>query len=320
MGAELEYHRQTRNSRCATQEFHEVWDYNFEDELSAFVAIASQPNTLLALDTEFPGCLLENPRSGTRWMRHQVLRQNVDELWPIQMGFAVSSSSGLLRGVWTFNLRFDAAVDPHTEESLDFLAKAGIDFPKHRSEGIDAVVFGRRLARSSLVGQHETPCWLTFAGSYDFAYLLKLLTGGQPLPGLPETFDIALSVFCRHCCDLRDFLPKGSLEGLGRSHGVPRQGAAHTAGSDALLTLELFLFIRAAGAPRKPLALRNHSWCSEEMNNYNWASEVWREDGSMGWDECWSGAARAKLYSHAPAWYPHPNVWAMQRRARGFAL
>jgi len=154
----------------------------------------------------------------------------------------VVGANGQLFGVWTFNLYFDANVHAHTAESLAFLQRAGINFPRHAAEGIDVLALGQRLAVSSLVGPHgRTPCWLTFSGSYDWAYLLKMITLGRALPSLPNTFDKVLSYYCPKRYELRDLLPSGSLEVLGQSHGVKRWGCAHTAGSDALLTAELFV-------------------------------------------------------------------------------
>jgi len=196
---------------------------------------------MLALDMEFPGFLRQEPRAGARAARYQALRENVDRLRPIQLGAAIAGADGSLRGVWSFNLQFDADVDLHTEKSVAFLRAAGLDFPRHKTEGIEAAALGRRLAGSMLVGQHgRAPWWITFAGAYDLGYLLKLLTFGRPLPRDFSSFDVALGAFCPRRHELREELPHGSLDSLARKLGVQRYGSAHTAGSDALLTLELF--------------------------------------------------------------------------------
>merc|ERR1719162_2658755 len=117
-----------------------------------------------------------------------------------------------------------------------------MDFYRHRTEGISALAIGQRLANSRLVGA-LAPSWLTFSGSYDWAYLLKLVTLGRALPSQPSTFEKVLSVYCPKRLELRDLLPTGSLEVLGSKHGVKRWGKPHTAGSDALLTLELFVLL-----------------------------------------------------------------------------
>ena len=56
-------------------------------------------------------------------------------------------------------------------------------------------------------------------------------------------FEVLLEGTCAGRHELRDRLPFGSLSSLARSHGVIRYGQAHTAGSDALVTLDLFFRI-----------------------------------------------------------------------------
>lgn len=229
----------------SAKDFHEVWENNFDEEFNALlqtVLKAGGRHAILAMDMEFPGFLCEHPRFSSPAEHYQALRCNVDQLWPIQFGIAVMGTNGVSRGVWTFNLRFDASIDKHAPESLEFLS--GIDFPRHRMHGIDTKAFGRQLADSSLV-RGIAPCWLTFSGSYDWGYLLKLVTLGCALPSSSSEFDRVLAVYCPQRRELRDFLPpraqRLSLEKLGSKHGVKRWGTAHTAGSDALLTLDLFV-------------------------------------------------------------------------------
>lgn len=269
------------NGIDGSREMHEVWAWNLDDEFeSLLAAVAGESGVILALDMEFPGFVYAEPGGGGIGARYEALRENVDSLRPIQLGLAIASADGVLRGVWTFNLSFDVDVDLHTEQSVAFLRAAGINFPRHASEGIDAAALGRKLAGSYLVGQHAgSPCWVTFSGAYDLGYLLKLVTEGQPLPPEPSAFDSVLSVFTPRRHELRDHLPHGSLETLARKHGVKRHGQAHTAGSDALLTLELFLNSKG---------LRRWSWHGEE---------AWGGDGN--------GADVASLYSQMESWYGH---------------
>jgi len=262
----------------------QVWAKNFDMEFGALLAAAAGEagGAIVALDMEFPGFLRQEPRSGARAVRYQVLRENVERLRPIQLGAAVASADGMLRGAWCFNLRFDVDVDLHTAESVAFLRAAGIDFPRHAKEGIEAATLGRRLAGSVLVGQHgRVPWWVTFSGNYDLGYLLKLLTSNRPLPRDFGTFDVALSTFCPRRHELRDELPYGSLDSLAQRHGVKRHGAAHTAGSDALLTLELFL--RVSG---KQAARASHLG-SREAEDARWGTS-WHLDGTNGGAiNCW---------------------------------
>lgn len=225
------------------QRICEVWSWNFDAEFGEFLAAAAAcgDGGLVALDTEFPGFLRVEPQTAHREVRYQALCENCNNLRPIQLGISVSSSSGLLFGTWSFNLCFDIAVDLHTEAAALFLTAAGIDFPRHATEGIDPGRLGHKLATSTLMGSNGCrPYWVTFQGWYDFGYVLKMITG-WPLPQDVARFDNLLDSFFPRRKELRDALPRGSLDTLARERGIDRIGMPHTAGSDALATLELFL-------------------------------------------------------------------------------
>merc|ERR1719199_1363046 len=115
---------------------------------------------------------------------------------PIQVGFAILDSDGTLQGVWSFNLQFDAASDLCTDVAVNFLLSAGVDLPRHALEGINPRVFGFRISSSTMFKRSSAThrLWVAFSGSYDFAYLLKLLTA-KPLPQEPDAFDAALAAF-----------------------------------------------------------------------------------------------------------------------------
>jgi CCR4-NOT transcription complex subunit 7/8 len=268
----------------------DVWAWNFDQEFDALlaaVANSSGTSAVLALDMEFPGFLREERRTDAQAQRYQALRENVDFMWPIQLGVAVSSASGTLKGAWTFNLRFDAEKDHSSPSGMAFLRRVGVNFARHRGEGIPPAMIGRRLASSSLVGWHrQAPWWLTFSGSYDLGFLLKLLSCGRPLPGEASSFDKALSVVCPWRHELRDQLPKGSLEALGKQHGIIRRGQAHTAGSDALLTLELFMQLEYTAYLQKdadwsgmPTGMSTGMW-PQDFNKYSEEEDGWNDLGN----------------------------------------
>ncbi|CAE7853478.1 caf1, partial [Symbiodinium sp. KB8] len=177
----------------------EVFNWNLDTEFNNLLAAAAgdaSGGALLAIDMEFPGFLRQEPRSGARSARYQALRENVDRLRLIQLGAAVADADGTVRGAWSFNLKFDIdATSAAVTRAMSVLnLDAGLDFPRHKKEGIDPVVLGQKLANSSLVGP-RAPSWVTFAGSYDLAYLLKLLTAGQPLPRDFHSFDVQLGMY-----------------------------------------------------------------------------------------------------------------------------
>lgn len=290
---------------AGVKEVHEVWAWNLDEEFRALMTAVSSAasGTIVALDMEFPGFLRQEPRLGPRAVRYQALRENVDKLRPIQLGAAVAGADGVLRGVWSFNLQFNVDVDLHTKKSVAFLRAAGIDFPRHASEGIEAALLGRHLASSMLIGQHgKAPWWLTFSGSYDLGYLLKLLTSGKPLPSDFSDFDGVLAAFCPYRHELRDQLPVGSLDALAREHGIQRYGTAHTAGSDALLTLELYL--KVAGEKSRLLHEgRMNSYGNENWNLHfgvvpGWYTEPWDSDWNSRWG--WEAATCAPSFPPAP--------------------
>ena len=221
-----------------------VWMNNFEQEFDALLSTVygSGPGVIMGFDVEFPGFFREEALwCNDHEIQYQSLRANVDLLMPIQIGVAVAGMDGTILSAWNFNLKFDVDNDLHTESALSFLRTAGLNFEHHACFGIDSSLFGRKLAGSRLVSRHDrVPQWVTLSGQYDFGYLVKLLTG-QQLPPDNDAFQNMLGVLCPCRFELRDRCPYGSLDTLAFQNGVVRRGAAHTAGSDALTTLELYL-------------------------------------------------------------------------------
>lgn len=86
--------------------------------------------------------------------------------------------------------------------------------------------------------------WITFHGSYDFGYLLKVLTQ-QPLPESEKEFFEDLEIYFPTLYDMK-YLMKfcnslhGGLNNLAKLLNVTRFGPCHQAGSDSLLTCTTF--------------------------------------------------------------------------------
>lgn len=265
----------------------DVWSWNFDAEFSELIAAAAAcgEGAVLGLDTEFPGFLHEEPTLAGRAVRYQSLRENVNNLQPIQLGVAVAGEDGSLYGVWSFNLQFDVAVDLHTEASVAFLTAAGVDFPRHATEGIDPALVGRRLAASPLVGRSGSrPRWITFQGWYDFGYLLKLIRR-WPLPQDVSDFDTVLAAFFPNRHELRDALPRGSLDSLARDYGVKRFGAPHTAGSDALATIELFLQVETSGTSGVPRPAPQPTGGNHQSGRGVWEAPTMTAPEAGGWQD-----------------------------------
>jgi CCR4-NOT transcription complex subunit 7/8 len=179
---------------------------------------------------------------------YELVKRNVDDLKLLQVGIALSGPTGRFPVAWQFNIRgFDPALHPHAPASIAMLREQGMDFAMLNEFGIDPKDFAPGFRRSGLACGRLTRT--AFSGSYDFAYLAKALTGGQPLPDTLDGF-LALvrrlfghSVFdVKHlarCCAMR-----GGLEQVATALGVKRAvGRAHCAGSDSLLTTDVLLLM-----------------------------------------------------------------------------
>lgn len=213
----------------------EVWTGNLQHEVGLFRR-AMRSAAVVAIDTEFPGVIQENAWKEPEETHYRAMKERVELLPVIQIGLALASSDGQCLGVWNFNLAYNLATDLHTDAAVNFLRACGVDFDRHASEGIDASSLGVMLKSSGL----SSCAWVTFCGMTDLLYLMQLVQPEHQLPQTLRGFQCLLKETCVTHQELRDRLPWGSLSSLARSHGVIRYGQAHTAGSDALVTLELF--------------------------------------------------------------------------------
>lgn len=170
---------------------------------------------------------------------------------------------------WQFNFKFSLEEDMYSEVSIEALRSAGVDFPRLNTEGIEPDDFGSLLMSSGLVCEEEVH-WISFHGGYDFGYLTKLLLI-EPLPDdefefdrymkkfFPSIYDIKFlmkSAIKQHAMGhitpldpngsevLQKFEQKSGLENLAETLKIKRQGVAHQAGSDSLLTGKVFFKMR----------------------------------------------------------------------------
>jgi CCR4-NOT transcription complex subunit 7/8 len=203
----------------------------------------------VAIDTEFPGVVAKptGPFRSAKEYNYHTVKCNVDLLKVIQIGFTFYDSSGSRpEGVstWQFNFSFDLVQDLYAQESIEFLRHSGINFERHVKEGIAVNTFAEVLMSSGIVLSDEIH-WISFHGSYDFAYLLKILTC-QLLPDDEEAFFDLLHTYFPSLYDVK-FLLRGASEELQRIAGgslnkiadflgVVRLGSDHQAGSDSYVT------------------------------------------------------------------------------------
>lgn len=222
----------------------EVWASNFEQEIMIITELIDK-YPYIAMDTEFPGTI-HSANSKLKDGTYQGIKANVDDLKLIQFGLTLTDERGNQPtdcATWQFNLKFDIKEDKHNIESINLLSNSGINFDKLSELGIDPSIFGSVLTTSGIVLNEEIK-WITFHGSYDFAYLVKLLTN-LTLPETEQGFFDLLKIYFPTFFDIRHLTRNlegfsKSLQKLAMELNVNRIGTQHQAGSDALVTSRVF--------------------------------------------------------------------------------
>jgi CCR4-NOT transcription complex subunit 7/8 len=164
---------------------HPVWAWSFHQEAARLRHFAEGAR-YVAVNVHYPG-LVHHPGKDqdalTDEKRYPILKANVDALKPLQVGIAVCDRAGKSEA-WEFNLRdFRRHSDPHDANSLAYLAGRGLDVDTFANHGVDAWSLGAMLLNySGLIGPWRGLSWVTYTGAYHVAYLLKIVTGGYPLP------------------------------------------------------------------------------------------------------------------------------------------
>ncbi|XP_044416912.1 probable CCR4-associated factor 1 homolog 11 [Triticum aestivum] len=163
-----------------------VWAWNFREESDRLCHLAWNAR-YVAVNVHYPGLVHHADRNHnilTVEERYAVVKANVDALKPLQVGIALRDGHGRHLGAWEFNLRdFCPVSDPHDESSLAYLAGRGLDVDRLRVRGLSAKMLREKLLRSGLFDPRcAARSWVTYAGAYHIAYLLKIVTGGAPLP------------------------------------------------------------------------------------------------------------------------------------------
>jgi len=231
-------------------EIREVWSHNLYQEFMEICHLV-QKYPFVAMDTEFPG-IVAKPVGNFSSMdeyKYQLVKCNVDLLKLIQLGITLFDGSGNLpKGVctWQFNFKFNLAEDLYAEDSIDLLQNSGIEFEKHSSLGIEPSHFAEMLLGSGLVLM-DNVTWLTFHSAYDFGYLLSQLTC-QSLPESESEFLETLKIYFPNLYDIKYLMQStdnlmGGLQKVANKLKVKRIGSQHQAGSDSLLTGQVFFKI-----------------------------------------------------------------------------
>ncbi|ONM27288.1 putative CCR4-associated factor 1 11 [Zea mays] len=183
-------------------QFVSVGASNFATEMD-FIGSLLPRFRYIAIDAEYPGTVHGAPAGAglspaARY--YAVVKANVEELPVLQLGLTICDEEGNLPVVmdvdglplqiaWEFHFSdFDVARDPHSVESVNFLRAQGFDFVRARAHGVASADFAGKLAAllASVPRWCQPPAWVAFGGAFDFAFMVKMLSGGQPLPENPQ--------------------------------------------------------------------------------------------------------------------------------------
>lgn len=234
-----------------TKNIVEVWDYNL-DEAFAEMRKLGRKYKFIAMDTEFPGVVAKPVGyfSSHSTYVYQQLLCNVDLLKIIQLGVTFSDEQGNSpeRGTFQFNFEFNLEKDMYAKDSIDLLREAHLDFEKHKLHGISTIKFSLLMITSGLIFSDEM-VWLSFHSSYDFAYLSKILFNSC-LPRSQIDFLKNLEILFPNFFDVKFLLRKTNmvkkgLQEIADEFGLQRIGIQHQAGSDSILTRDVFFCVKS---------------------------------------------------------------------------
>ena len=231
----------------------EVYEENFIEEIKNLSSLLDEYN-YIGMDTEFPGTVFMAENDAEDFY-YQALKKNVDNLKLIQLGITLTNEKGEFPKnypyhTWQFNLEFDKNKELYRMNSINLLKECGIDFDKLKRKGIKHNIFAQYFMISNLVLNPDV-YWVSFQGSYDFGYLLKLLINTS-LPKREEEFINLLDTYFINYYDIR-MLIKGNgsfqrgLNKLADQLEVRREGQIHQAGSDSLVTIDVFYKLKRSG-------------------------------------------------------------------------
>ena len=224
----------------------EVYEDNFIQEIKIISELLEEYN-YIGMDTEFPGTVY-SVNNMTKDFYFRTLKMNVDLLKLIQLGITLTNEKGEYPKnypyhTWQFNFEFDIKTDKIVQASLNLLEQSGIDFNKLKRKGIKHKLFAEYFMVSGLV-LNPYITWISFHGCYDFGYLLKLLLNSK-LPDNEKEFIELLNLYFINYYDIRTLVKgkenlQGSLSRLAQYLGVPREGKIHQAGSDSVVTIDVY--------------------------------------------------------------------------------
>ena len=239
----------------------EVYRDNFIEEIKHLSSYLEEYN-YIGMDTEFPGVVFKLDQF-TQDFYYKSIEKNVNNLKIIQLGLSLYNSKGENPNecsTWQFNFYFDISIDKYSNDSISLLVNSGIKFENLKINGIPHNLFAEYFITSGLLLDKNIH-WISYHGASDFAYLLKLAINCN-LPNDEKLFTDTLKIYFPSHYDIRMLISgkeqiKGGLNKLAQNLDIDRIGEVHQAGSDSLVTGEVYF------------ALINKGYISkEEIKNY----------------------------------------------------
>ena len=234
------------NSNNEQPGIKEVYEDNFIEEIKNIGSLLEEYN-YIGMDTEYPG-IVYCVKNMTKDFYYRTLKMNVDSLKIIQLGITLTNSKGEFPKnckyhTWQFNFEFDKNLEKITQSSLNLLEQCGIDFNKLKKKGIKHKLFAEYFMISGLVLNPDIH-WISFHGCYDFGYLLKLLINTN-LPDSENEYLNLLDIYFINYYDIKTMVKRKDslrvgLNKLAQSLEVLREGKTHQAGSDSVVTIDVF--------------------------------------------------------------------------------
>ena len=227
----------------------EIYKDNFISEIKLMSSYLDEYN-YIGMDTEFPGTCFKLS-SYSQDFYYRSIKKNADELKLIQLGITLCNSKGEYPpecSTWQFNLHFDLTTDTFAQDSITLLMNSGINFELLKTKGIPHHLFAEYFIVSGLL-LNPNIYWVSYHGSSDFAYLLRLALN-TPLPKTEIEFTNTLALYFPNHFDIKILIHgknqfKGGLNKLAQCLDIYRTGEVHQAGSDSVVTIELFFALMA---------------------------------------------------------------------------
>ena len=177
-----------------------------------------------------------------------MVKASIDKMKIIQLGISLFDEKGRQPSpvsTWQFNFEWDLETENKNDRSIQMLKEHGLDFQKFKTHGIGQQYFAEKATSSGLV-LNDRLTWICFHGNQDFGFLMKLLMN-ENLPPTRQQFENYLVQYFPNVLDIKTWMENysfiGGLEKISKQLNVVRGGTQHQAGSDSLVTGQVFFAI-----------------------------------------------------------------------------